>query len=143
MILLPDVNVWIDQLREDSAAHESVSSWFEAQFAGPNQIGISELVFSGVVRILTNRRLWPNAFQTADLLARLAEVRDAPGTVVIHPGRRHWQIFADLCRATNATGNRVPDAYHAALAIEHGATMVSSDRGMAAFPGLDWRLPGS
>lgn len=52
------------------------------------------------------------------------------------PRRRHWEIFADLVRETQARANVVPDAYLAALAIENGATFVTRDRGFARFPGL-------
>jgi predicted nucleic acid-binding protein len=57
------------------------------------------------------------------------------------PGPRHWKIFVDLCRATGARGNRVPDAYLAALAIESGSEWVTTDRDFARFEGLRWRYP--
>jgi predicted nucleic acid-binding protein len=62
-----------------------------------------------------------------------------PGAVRVRPGSRHWGIFSRLCREVGARGNVVPDAFHAALAIEHGATWVTTDRGFARFPGLRWR----
>lgn len=62
-------------------------------------------------------------------------------TTPLRPGSKHWEIFSGLCRAASATANNVPDAYHAALAIEHGATWVTNDRGYAQFPNLLWRNP--
>lgn len=59
----------------------------------------------------------------------------------VRPGPRHWRVFTDLCRAVNAAGNRVPDAFHAALAIEAEAVFVSADRAHARFPGLKYRHP--
>lgn len=52
------------------------------------------------------------------------------------PGRRHWSTFLDLCRTTEARGNAVPDAYLAALAVEHDCRWYSADRGFARYPGL-------
>jgi predicted nucleic acid-binding protein len=59
----------------------------------------------------------------------------------VRPGPRHWQIFADLCRATNARGNLVADAYLAALAIEWDSEWVTADGDFGRFPGLRWRRP--
>jgi predicted nucleic acid-binding protein len=38
-------------------------------------------------------------------------------------------------------GNLVPAAHIAALAIEQGLTLCSSDRDFARFPGLRWENP--
>ena len=59
----------------------------------------------------------------------------------LSPGPRHWDIFERLCRAADATGNLVPDAYLAALAVEHGAELISADRDFARFAGVRWRHP--
>jgi predicted nucleic acid-binding protein len=61
--------------------------------------------------------------------------------VVLTPGDRHWQIFSDLCRTSHAKGNLVADAYHTALAIEHGCEWITADRDFARFKGLRWRHP--
>ncbi|MFI5265845.1 MAG: PIN domain-containing protein, partial [Chloroflexota bacterium] len=57
------------------------------------------------------------------------------------PGPRHWDIFTSLCTRAGATGNLVPDAYLAALAIESGSEWITTDRGFARYPGLRWRHP--
>ena len=60
-------------------------------------------------------------------------------TTPLRPGTKHGEIFSWLCRATSATANNVPYAYHAALAIAHGATWITNDLGNAQFPNLLWR----
>jgi uncharacterized protein len=60
---------------------------------------------------------------------------------IVRPGDRHWPIFEDLCRRTQARGKLIADAYHAALAVEHGCEWLSFDRDFAEFPGLRWRHP--
>jgi len=60
---------------------------------------------------------------------------------MLRPGARHWEIFTNLCRESNARGNLVADAYHAALALEHGARWLTLDRDFARFPQLDWTTP--
>lgn len=106
-------------------------------------MGISHLIFSGVLRILTNPRIFREPSSTQSVLSALQSLMAAPGTVVVAPGDRHWTMFSQLCTATAATGNLVADAFHAALAIEVNATFVTLDRDFAAFPGLSVAQPFS
>ncbi|MBB5789485.1 PIN domain-containing protein [Jiangella mangrovi] len=68
-------------------------------------------------------------------------VRSAANAVPIRPGARHWSIFTDLLDTTAASGNAVPDAYLAALAIESGSEWITTGRGFARYPRLRWRHP--
>jgi hypothetical protein len=61
--------------------------------------------------------------------------------VSVSPGERHWDIFIELSREIGARGNDVPDAYHAAVAVENGATWYSADRTFARFRSLRWIHP--
>ena len=88
------------------------------------------------MRVLTHPRVFDPPSDPVTVMDACANALAAPDTQVIRPGERHWQIFDRLVRAGGARGNDVPDAYHAALAIEHGATLASFDRGLARFPGL-------
>ena len=45
--------------------------------------------------------------------------------------------------SVQAKGNLVTDAYLAALAIEKGAELITSDRDFSRFPGLKWQAPAS
>jgi hypothetical protein len=69
----------------------------------------------------------------ADTLLNAAKSR------IVEPGSRHWSIFCDLCRQTEASGTLVPDAWFAALAIEHDCEWVTNDGDFSRFPGLRWR----
>lgn len=74
-------------------------------------------------------------------LAFATAVRTQPNAVIVTPGARHWEIFERLCLTANAKGNLVADAYLAALAIESGSDLVTTDRDFSGFPGLRWRHP--
>ncbi len=76
-----------------------------------------------------------------DALAFVDALREQPNSVILAPGARHWQIFRDLCVRADTKGNLVPDAYHAALAIESGSEWISTDRDYSRFAGLRWRHP--
>jgi predicted nucleic acid-binding protein len=47
----------------------------------------------------------------------------------------------NLCKAVNARGNLITDAYLAAIAIESDCEWVTADRDYALFPGLRWKHP--
>lgn len=140
-MLLPDVNVFVYAFRHDLKQHEGYRSWLESRLVGAEPVGISELVLSGFLRVVTNHRAFSEPTTPEDALAFCVAVRHAPAAVPVRPGPRHWDIFEKLCREVRARGNLVSDAYHAALAMEHGATWVSDDRDYAKFPGLRWLRP--
>jgi toxin-antitoxin system PIN domain toxin len=142
-MLIVDVNVLVHAFREDIDEHKKYRTWLESTLLGTEPVGISELVLSGVLRLVTNHRVFRVPTMPVKALAFCEAVRYAPAAVPVRPGPRHWDIFAALCRTVDARGNLVPDAYHAALALEHDATWVSSDRDFAKFPGLRWTLPFS
>ena len=140
MILL-DVNVLVDAFREDQPRHPAVRAWIDRVTASDAAFGVPELVMSGFVRVVTHPRVFNEPDDVDDALAFAERLRELPHAVAVTPGERHWSIFARLCRATRATGNTVPDAYIAAMAIESGGELITADRGFARFPGLRWREP--
>jgi toxin-antitoxin system PIN domain toxin len=135
-LLLADVNVYLYARRRESPRHEDYLAWLERCLGGPEPFGVSELVLSSFLRIVTNHRVYRQPTPPEAALEFCAAVLDAPAAVPVRPGSRHWSIFADLCRSVGARGNVIADAYLAALTIEHGATWVTNDRGFARFPGL-------
>ena len=140
-MILPDVNVLVYAHREDLPDHKRYRAWLEDVINSEAPYGISDLVLSGFIRVVTHPRIFrtPTPLRTALAFARA--LRERPNCVVLSPGPRHWEIFLRLLRATGARGNLVRDAYLAALAIETGSEWVTTDRGYARFPGLRWRHP--
>ncbi len=140
-MLLADVNPLIYAHRPESPRAGEHRDWLEGALSGPEPFGVSELVCSAFLRIVTNHRVFTDPTPPDVALQFCAAVMDAPAAVAVRPGPRHWGLFTGLCAQVQARGNVVPDAYLAALAIEHGATWVTTDRGFARFPGLRWRVP--
>lgn len=140
-MILCDVNIFVYAHREDAAGHSFYRTWLEDLLAGPRDFLVSEFVLSAFVRIVTHPRIFRPSSPLVDALAFAEQVRQCAGGTGVMPGSRHWEIFSQLCARTNATGNLVPDAYLAALAIEAGAEWITADRDYAAFaPDLHWRL---
>ncbi|MFI7703279.1 type II toxin-antitoxin system VapC family toxin [Nonomuraea sp. NPDC049480] len=135
-----DTNVLFNAHRRDMEHHEQCHAVLMELLRGDEAYAVSDFVLNGFIRVATNPRI-PGAtsFDTAREFSDT--VRHQPHAVVVHAGPRHWEIFVKLCLKAGARGKLVPDAYLAALAIEHGCDFVTCDRDFARFEGLRWRSP--
>lgn len=138
---MPDVNVLVYAHRVDLDAHALNAKWLTKVATGLEPFALSELVLSGFVRVVTNRRIFREP-STIDLaLEFVDQLVTRPGCRRVRPGTRHLGIFVDLCRSGGLVAGLVADAYHAALAIEHGCTWVTNDTDFARFRALRWATP--
>lgn len=101
-----------------------------------------DVVWAGFVRIATSRRIFVAPTPISDAFAFLRAVRAQPLYAALVPGERHLDLFEELCREADASGELAAGAYLAALAVEHGTELVSLDRDFARFERLRWRRPG-
>ena len=140
-MLLPDVNILVYAFRGESPGHERFRGWLEDLIGSEEAYGMSDLVCSGFLRVVTHPAIFvpPSPLDLA--LTFIERVRDQPNCVPVAPGQRHWPIFAGLCQESGARGRLVADAYHAALAIESGCEWISMDGDFGRFTGLRWRRP--
>ena len=127
--------------RGGTPEHEQIGSWLEAVANASAPFGLSTLVLSGALRILTHPRVFAKPTPLQDALDFIEALRARPNCVEIAPGARHWEIFSGLCQATNAVGNGIPDAYLAALAIESGSDWITTDTGFSRYEGLRFNHP--
>lgn len=135
-MLLADVNAFIYAHRPESPRSTEHRAWPTEALRGPEPFGVSDVVLSVFVRIVTHHRIYTEPTPPDVAMDFCTAVLSAPAAVRVSAGPRHWEIFDRLCREVGARANVVPDAYLAALAIEQGATWVTADRGFARFPGL-------
>lgn len=140
-MLLFDVSVLVYAHKEGVDRHTEYRDWLTGVLESPAAYGVSELVLSGFIRVVTHPRVFDPPSPLEDALAFAEVVRSHPTAVRIAPGPRHWEIFRRLCGEAGVRGNLVPDAYLAALAIESGSEWITTDRDYARFPGLRWRHP--
>jgi toxin-antitoxin system PIN domain toxin len=140
-MILMDVNVLVYAFRKDSLNHTRYRDWLHGVINASDAYGLSDLVLSGFLRIVTHPKVFkqPSAWNDACQFAQV--VRSQPNCRCITRGERHWDIFTELCRKSEAKGNLVADAFLAALAIESGCEWITTDRDFAKFPGLKWRHP--
>ena len=136
---LPDVNVLIYAHREDAPEHDRYAAWLTALTAADEPFALSETVLAGFLRIVTNVRIFDPPTPMEAAIAFCQCLVEWPRAVMVAPSRQHWDIFIGLCAGIE--GPLVTDAYLAALAIEHGCELVTTDGDFARFQGLRWRHP--
>jgi len=127
--------------REDLPRHAEYLAWLENAINSPEPYAVTDTVLAGFLRVVTHPRVFKTRSDLAHALSFVAAIRDQPNAVLVAPGLRHWELFVGLCGSAEARGNLVPDAYLAALAVETGSELITTDRDFARFPGLRWRHP--
>jgi toxin-antitoxin system PIN domain toxin len=140
-VILADVNVLVYAYRAEAVDHASYWRWLDSVANGDEAFALSDVVLSGFLRVVTHPRVFRPPSPIDDALGFTEDLLSQPNCVMIRPGPRHWGVFARLCRENGAAGNLVPDAYLAALAIEAGCELITTDRDFARFDGLRWRHP--
>jgi uncharacterized protein len=140
-VQLIDVNVLVYAFRRDAPDHQRYANWLQELIDSNTAFGMSDIVLSGFVRIVTHPGIFTPPSSIERAIHFVEQVRTRPQCVTVTPGPRHWSLFAKLCRDTGATGNLVPDAYLAAMAMESGCEWITTDRGFAKFRGLRRRHP--
>jgi uncharacterized protein len=140
-VKLPDVNLLIYSVDDSSRHYPRARPWLEQALSGTEEVGFAWMALLGFVRISTN----PVAFGDALSPARAFEFVDswlgAPAATVVHPGQQHADHIRELLMPLGTAGNLTTDAHLAALAIEHGAELCSSDNDFSRFEGLRWVNP--
>ncbi|MEU6787526.1 type II toxin-antitoxin system VapC family toxin [Nonomuraea angiospora] len=140
-MLLSDINVLVNAFRREAPAHVVCHKLVDELINGDSAYAVTDYVINGVIRVLSVEALYDVAPTMEQILTYAGQVRNQPHAMVINPGERHWEIFTRLCRETDARRKLIPDAYLAALAIEHGCEFVTCDKDFARFQGLRWRSP--
>ncbi len=140
-MIVIDANLLLYAYDPASPHHESARSWIEQTFSGDEVIGIPWLSVAAFLRIATNSKL-PGQGVAFEQAAQVVEAwLDQPNVRLLAPGERHWPLFRQMITEGQARGPMVSDAQLAALTIEHGGVLHTTDRDFARFPGLRWTNP--
>lgn len=133
---LPDVNVLLSASQGQAPHHAVARQRLEAAFGSGAAVGLAWVVLLGFLRLSTNGRIFPVPMPVDEALRMMDGWLSHPNAVVLHPGPRHAALLGALLIGAGTAGNLTTDAHLAAIAIEHGATVVSFDRDFARFAGL-------
>jgi toxin-antitoxin system PIN domain toxin len=135
-VIILDANILLYAYDASSAHHQEAKHWLEDTFAKASPIGLTWTVILAFVRIATNPRAMQRPISRQDALRIVSAWLNQPQTVILNPTDAHWEHLEKMINSAQATGPLVMDAHLAALAVEHGATLVTTDRDFSRFPGL-------
>lgn len=140
-MILVDANLLLYAYDTSSPEHKPARGWLESVINGEDHVGLGLQTILAFIRIGTNPDVFERPLASTDAIAIVSSWLERPMVGMASPGDRHWQILSDVAASGQARGARLMDAHLAALAIEHGATLATTDRGFGRFPGLRFRNP--
>ena len=141
-MLLVDANVLLHAVNTRAREHQAASQWLLDALGGREAVAFAWTVVLAFLRLTTHPAVFPRPLTVEQAATVLERWVGAPAAVTLEPTRRHLALLRGFLARSGTAGNLVGDAHLAALALEHGATVVSFDRDFARFEGVAWRLPG-
>jgi len=140
-VILVDANLLIYAYIPGLPQHEAARAWLEEQFTSTPRVGLPWPSLLAFVRLVTNPRVFERPASIEEAWGRVEEWLNLPSVWIPQPTERHPEVLGELMRKAVDRAQLVPDAHLAALAIEHGLVLCSTDGDFARFPGLRWQNP--
>ena len=135
-MILVDANVLLYAYYPGAERHERCRAWVEQAFSGEEPVAIAWVTVLAFVRISTTPRVFEQPLLASEAIAAVASWLERPSVSVLEAGEACWEIFRELVVEAQVTGPLVMDAFLAALALENGATLATTDRDFSRFPKL-------
>ena len=140
MIVL-DANVLLYAYSPASPEHGRARECVEDLLSADALVGLPWQSISAFIRVLTNPNLPGVRRQVLEILEIVESWLGQPNVRLLSPGERHWTLFRQMLVEGQARGPMTSDAQVAALTIESGGVLYTTDRDFARFPGLRWKNP--
>lgn len=140
-MILVDANLLLYAYHPRSAQHQQSHDWLERALAGPEAFRLAWTTIWAFLRISTTVRVFERPLSASEAASAVSSWLRQPAAGILEPGERHWEILSRMLHDGQSTGPIVMDAVMAAIAVEHGATLCTTDRDFSRFPGLKWRNP--
>ncbi|MGH3634017.1 TA system VapC family ribonuclease toxin [Mycobacterium sp.] len=139
--MIVDANLLLYAVDASSAQNAMAAAWLEETLDGDSRVGLPWQTIGAFLRIVTHPRVTDNPLSAADACRYVEDWLAVPVVWIPPATETTARIYARLCARVEITGNLVPDAQLAALAIEHGIEIASADTDFMRFPGLRWTNP--
>jgi len=140
-VILVDANLLLYAYNPRAQEHARSRIWLEGVLSGADLVRFAWLTLWAFLRIATNARVFERPLSTPEAQTAVSSWLAQPNAGILEPGERHWDILRGLMHQGQTTGPLVMDAAIAAIALEHGAVVCTTDRGFSRFPGLKWTNP--
>jgi uncharacterized protein len=140
-LILVDANLLIYAVNTAVPQHVAARAWLDARLSGSTRVGLPWASLLAFLRLVTNPRVFQRPLGMANAWEQVAAWLGSGPAWIPAPTERHAEILARLLGAPGMHGNLVPDAHLAALAMEHGLELHSTDGDFARFNGLKWCNP--
>jgi len=140
-VKLVDLNILLYAVNRDAELHARAKAWLDGAVASDEPVAVSWAGLLGLLRLSTSRRVMPRPLAVNDAIAIVDWLTERAGVQVLDPGPEHWRILREILTGTGTAGNLTTDAHLAALAIENGAVLCSTDGDFSRFRGLRWVNP--
>lgn len=138
---IPDVNLLLYAVDQESPHHARALLWFEEAMSGTEPVGFAWIVLLAFIRLSTKAQIFARPFAPGEALDIVESWLAQPCAVVVGPTERHLAVLRGLIEPFGTAGNVTTDAHLAALAVEHGAEICSADTDFGRFPGVRWANP--
>lgn len=136
-----DANILLYAYDSSAPEHPAAVAWLNNLFQGGEIVGLPWVVIWAFLRVTTNPRLLRGSKPIPEIFSVISEWLNQPGIVLLNPGGRHTDILERLLADYGVVGPMVTDAVIAALALEYGATLASTDQDFRRFPEVRWINP--
>jgi toxin-antitoxin system PIN domain toxin len=140
-VILVDANLLLYAHNRSAPEHAAARAWFERALSGPDRIGVPWPSILAFVRLASNPVVFRQPITPASAWQVVRQWLRQENVWIPTPGTTHGEIFESLLADRRVTSRMVPDAHLAALAIEHGLTLCSTDGDFTRFAGLRWNNP--
>lgn len=140
MIIL-DANLLLYAYDSSSQSHQAARAWVEQVFSGGEIVGLPWQSVAAFIRITTNPRIPGQRFTLDEVVQVVDQWLEQPNVRLLAPGDQHWSLLRNLLIEGQAWGPLATDAQLAALTIENGGVLQTTDRDFARFSGLKWTNP--
>ncbi len=140
-MILIDANLLLYAYNTSSSQHNAAANWLEETLSDTETIRFALMSLLAFVRIATNPTVFARPLPTPEAISIVQLWLELPQTGMAHPTEQHWMLLDRLVRSGQARGAMVRDAHLAALALEYGATLHTTDRDFARFPELRFINP--
>ena len=135
-MIIPDANLLLYAYNASASEHARAKAWWEDAIQTGETIGLTWQTITAFIRIGTNPRAFAQPYTAREATHIVSSWLEQPNVSLASPGARHWEILSRLLVAGQISGPLVMDAHLAALAIEHGAVLATTDKDFTRFSGL-------